>query len=122
MQKGAPQQSGHSTSQLQQRSEQSVTHSGQMPGSTDAPFTLPELPFAMDALAPIISAKTLEFHHGKHHKAYVDKANELIAKSGDPDLNDTIVEHIVVRASRRPELSLLFNNAAQAWNHSFFWQ
>src|SRR5579871_1474357 len=77
MAKGPSQQSGFSTSdkQFEQRNEQAITHSGQAQGSADAPFTLPELPFAMDALAPTISAKTLEFHHGKHHKAYVDKAN-----------------------------------------------
>ncbi|MHB1205062.1 MAG: superoxide dismutase [Rhodospirillaceae bacterium] len=76
----------------------------------------------MDALAPFISAKTLEFHHGKHHQAYVDKANKLVSESGDSELRDNVIEHIVVRAARRPELGELFNNAAQAWNHSFFWQ
>src|SRR5207248_1824779 len=86
------------------------------------PFSQPELPFAPDALAPIVSAKTLEFHHGKHHKAYVEKANQLIVELADPELEDPIVEHIVVRAARRPELAELFHNAAQAWNHAFFWQ
>jgi Fe-Mn family superoxide dismutase len=123
MSAGGSQQSGYSSTskQFQQRADQGATHNGQAPGTSTAPFTLPQLPFAPNALEPIISAKTLEFHHGKHHKAYVDKANELVAKSGDPELQDTVVEHIVVRAARRPELSLLFNNAAQAWNHSFFW-
>ena len=86
------------------------------------PFSLPPLPYEADALAPFISAKTLEFHHGKHHKAYVDKANKLVAESNDPELQDDVIEHIVVRAARRPELVELFNNAAQAWNHAFFWQ
>ncbi len=90
--------------------------------SAPGPFTLPPLPYDADALAPHISAKTLEFHHGKHHKAYVDKANKLVAENKDADLNDTVIEHIVVRAARNPELTELFNNAAQAWNHSFFWQ
>ena len=113
------------SSQEKQQSQFSNTSSAQQSGaSTDpaGPFTLPPLPYEPDALAPHISAKTLEFHHGKHHKAYVDKANKLVAESKDADLRDTVIEHIVVRAARNPELTELFNNAAQAWNHSFFWQ
>jgi Fe-Mn family superoxide dismutase len=83
------------------------------------PFQLPELPFARDALAPHMSAETLEFHHGKHHKAYVTKTNELIAD--DQGLSvDSIVQ--VVREANRSENRKLFNNSAQLWNHSFFWQ
>ena len=89
---------------------------------SQGPFTLTPLPYETGALTPYISATTLEFHHGKHHKAYVDKANKLVAESSDPDLKDSVIEHIVVRASRNPELTELFNSAAQAWNHSFFWQ
>ena len=82
------------------------------------PFALPELPFARTALDPVMSAETLEFHHGKHHRAYVEKTNELI---GDKRLSGaSLVE--VVRAAKRDGDSKLFNNAAQLWNHSFFWQ
>jgi Fe-Mn family superoxide dismutase len=81
-------------------------------------FTLPELPFDKAALAPHMSAETLNFHHGKHHKAYVDKVNDLL---GDTDLEDaSLVE--VIRAAHERNDKKLFNNAAQVWNHSFFWQ
>lgn len=76
--------------------------------------TLPELPFPKDALLPQMSPETLEFHHGKHHRAYVDKLNELI--QGTPFENKSLDE--IVRHSSGP----IFNNAAQHWNHSFFWQ
>ena len=82
-------------------------------------FQLPELPFAKDALAPHMSAETLEFHHGKHHKAYVTKTNDLIAD--DQALSGASLVQ-VVREARRAENSRLFNNSAQLWNHSFFWQ
>lgn len=82
------------------------------------PFALPELPFARQALEPFMSAETLEFHHGKHHRAYVDKTNELAAGKGFRE--QSLVE--VIRAGHRDGDSKLFNNAAQAWNHSFFWQ
>ena len=75
---------------------------------------LPPLPYAADALAPHISRETLEYHHGKHHKAYVDKLNELI--QGTEFENKTLEE--IVRASSGE----IFNNAAQAWNHAFYWQ
>ena len=83
------------------------------------PFQLPELPYARDALAPVMSAETLEFHHGKHHKAYVTKTNDLIAD--DQALSSASLVQ-VVREARRAENSKLFNNSAQLWNHSFFWQ
>ncbi len=75
---------------------------------------LPPLPYDLDALEPHISRETMEFHHGKHHKAYVDKVNELI--KGKPQEQMTLEE--IVRNSAGP----MFNNAAQAWNHTFFWQ
>ncbi|MEO5972907.1 MAG: superoxide dismutase, partial [Sphingomicrobium sp.] len=81
-------------------------------------FTLPDLPFAKDALAPHMSAETLEFHHGKHHRAYVTKTNDLAAKAGLD--GKSLVE--VVRAAKEKGDTKLFNNAAQLWNHSFFWQ
>jgi Fe-Mn family superoxide dismutase len=82
-------------------------------------FVLPDLPFAKDALDPVMSAETLEFHHGKHHKAYVDKTNELIA--ADDGLSGASLSR-VIRAAKQAENKKLFNNAAQLWNHSFFWQ
>jgi Fe-Mn family superoxide dismutase len=82
-------------------------------------FQLPELPFATDALAPHMSAETLEFHHGKHHKAYVTKTNELI--EGDPALSGASLLD-VIRSAKESGNAKLFNNSAQLWNHSFFWQ
>ena len=76
-------------------------------------FSLPELPYSKDALAPHISAETLEYHHGKHHKAYVDKLNELTA--GKPEATKSLEE--VIMSSEGP----VFNNAAQIWNHTFYW-
>ena len=75
---------------------------------------LPPLPFARDALEPHISAETLDFHHGKHHAAYVEKLNELVAGS---DFEDAPLEDIV-RFATGP----LYNNGAQAWNHDFYWK
>ncbi len=81
-------------------------------------FTLPDLPFAKDALEPHMSAETFDFHHGKHHNAYVTKGNELLEK--EADLQDKSLEEIVVAAYKAGKTPL-FNNAAQHWNHSFFW-
>ena len=81
-------------------------------------FVLPPLPFAADALEPYVSARTLEFHHGKHHRAYVDKANELIA--GTP--LEMAAPEAVVRRARADGDEKLFNQAAQAWNHDFLWR
>jgi Fe-Mn family superoxide dismutase len=76
-------------------------------------FELPPLPYPEDALAPVISAETLALHHGKHHRKYVDTMNQLLAQAPvrGPNLED------VVRAAK----GKLFNNAAQAWNHDFYW-
>jgi Fe-Mn family superoxide dismutase len=81
------------------------------------PFQLPDLPYARDALAPVMSAETLDFHYGKHHKAYVDKTNQLLAAKGG---GGSLIE--VIKRSRQEGDNKLFNNAAQLWNHSFFWQ
>src|SRR5204862_7688723 len=81
-------------------------------------FTLPDLPFARDALGKFMSAETLDFHHGKHHKAYVDKANALIADKGIE--TRSLVE--TIRSAKEKGDTGLVNNAAQIWNHSFFWQ
>ena len=80
-------------------------------------FELPDLPYAQDALAPYMSAETLEYHYGKHHKAYVDKGNGLLE---DSDLKGRSLEDIV-RGSHGTN-SALFNNAAQHYNHLHFWQ
>jgi superoxide dismutase, Fe-Mn family len=82
-------------------------------------ITLPELPYAQDALAPVISANTLEFHHGKHHKAYVDNLNKLIAGT---DLAAADLETIIKKVAGDPARAGIFNNAAQIWNHSFYWK
>ena len=80
-------------------------------------FTLPDLPYARDALAPHISGETLDFHHGKHHKAYVDKANDLVKGT---DLESADLE-TAIRAAWKDKNTALFNNAAQIWNHTFYW-
>jgi Fe-Mn family superoxide dismutase len=82
-------------------------------------FELPPLPFAIDALEPHISARTFEFHHGKHHAAYVNNLNGLIK---DTDLaSKSLEELIVLAAADLPAKQGIFNNAAQVWNHTFFW-
>ncbi len=81
-------------------------------------FELPALPYAQDALEPHISANTLSFHHGKHHNAYVNKLNELIAGT---DLEGKSLEEIIMVAAKAEPKSGLFNNAAQVWNHTFYW-
>jgi len=74
---------------------------------------LAALPYAQDALAPIISAETLQFHHGKHHRKYVETANQLLEKES---VDARSLEELVHKASGK-----LFNNAAQVWNHDFYW-
>jgi Fe-Mn family superoxide dismutase len=76
-------------------------------------FTLPELPYSKDALAPHITAETLEYHHGKHHKAYVDNLNKLL--DGKPEASKSLEEIIMSSEAG------VFNNAAQIWNHTFYW-
>lgn len=82
------------------------------------PFTLARLPFANDALEPLISARTLAFHHGKHHQGYVDTLNTLIA--GTPFEGQSL-EAIIAATDREPANTKIFNNAAQCWNHDFYW-
>ena len=80
-------------------------------------FSLPPLPYAEDALAPVISAETLKLHHGKHHKKYVDTMNQLLEKEQPGfDASAASLEEVVRSAKGK-----LFNNAAQAWNHDFYW-
>lgn len=80
-------------------------------------FALPALPYDYDALQPVISDDTLHFHHDKHHATFVKTLNELLAKAGD---SETSLE-AVIQAAAKADDKTLFNNAAQAWNHSFFW-
>ncbi len=81
-------------------------------------IVLPELPYAKDALAPFISANTMEFHYGKHHNAYVENTNKLIANT---NLLDSDLETIIQRTSNDSSVAAIFNNAAQVWNHTFYW-
>lgn len=76
-------------------------------------FTLPKLPYAMDALAPHISQETLEYHYGKHHQAYVNNLNKLIPGT---EFENMSLEEIIMKAKGG-----IFNNAAQVWNHTFYW-
>ena len=82
-------------------------------------ITLPDLPYAKDALAPYISANTLDFHYGKHHKAYVDNGGKLIAGT---DLEPLSLEEIIRKTAGDAAKAGIFNNVAQVWNHSFYWQ
>ena len=82
-------------------------------------FELPSLPYANDALAPYMSAETLDFHHGKHHQTYVTNLNNLLK---DHDLQSSSLEDIVVKASKDASMAGIFNNAGQHWNHILFWQ
>ncbi len=81
-------------------------------------ITLPELPYAKDALEPYISARTLEFHHGKHHQAYVTNLVKLIAGT---DMENMALEDIVRKCAGDASKAGIFNNAAQVWNHTFYW-
>ena len=89
------------------------------PGAAPA-FTLPALPYAAEALEPHISARTMSFHYGKHHQAYVDNLNKLVA--GTPWAAGQPLEKVVVESAGLPDKAAVFNNAAQAWNHAFFWK
>src|SRR5512135_3068440 len=80
---------------------------------------LPPLPCGESALAPHISQETISFHYGKHHKAYVDNANKMLEGS---ELKDASLEEIVKATAGKADKKGLFNNAAQVWNHTFYWQ
>lgn len=82
-------------------------------------FILPDLPYRPDALSPVISAETLRFHHGKHHKVYVETLNKLLDEAGE---SPTTLEDVVRAAAGDAKTTRLFDNAAQAWNHGFFWE
>jgi Fe-Mn family superoxide dismutase len=88
-------------------------------GAEGGALTLPPLPWKQDALEPVISARTIEFHYGKHHRAYVTKANELLAKA---EMTDLPLEDVIRQTAGNKAQRELFNNAAQAWNHDFYWR
>ncbi len=81
-------------------------------------FTLPMLPYAENALEPVISANTMSFHYGKHHKTYVDNLNNLVKGT---DYENATLEKIITETAGKADKAGLFNNAAQIWNHTFYW-
>ena len=83
------------------------------------PFKLPPLPYGDDALSPYISAKTIGFHHGKHHQGYIDKINGLIQNT---EFAKCSLEEIIKKTVGDTDRLAIFNNAAQAWNHTFYWK
>ncbi len=80
---------------------------------------LPALPYPENALEPVISARTIGFHYGKHHKGYLDNLNKLIANT---ELADLPLEKIITATAGKSEKTAIFNNAAQSWNHNFYWK
>lgn len=88
------------------------------PATPTGPFLLAPLPYPEDALAPVISSRTLQLHYGKHHKGYVDTLNRLVA--GTPFAAMSLKQLILATAGQ-PEHAEIYHNAAQAWNHSFYW-
>lgn len=82
-------------------------------------FELPPLPFAENALEPFLSGRTLSYHYGKHHRTYVDTLNKLVSGS---EWESAPLEDVVVESAGLEDKKAVFNNAAQAWNHSFFWE
>ncbi len=85
---------------------------------TSSPLTLPPLPFDEAALAPVISAQTLGFHYGKHHAGYVTNLSKLVAGT---DLAGQSLEEIILATAGQSDKAAIFNNAAQVWNHTFYW-
>ena len=81
-------------------------------------FTLPPLPYADNVLEPVISANTISFHYGKHHKTYVDNLNNLVKGT---DFESASLEKIITETAGKADKAPLFNNAAQIWNHTFYW-
>lgn len=82
------------------------------------PQVLPPLPYPENALEPVISARTISFHYGKHHKAYLDKLNKLV--TGTP-MADMTLEQVIRTSAGKADKAAVFNNAAQVWNHTFYW-
>jgi len=116
----------HGTSELSRRTFLTVTGAAvagyavaQQGDATKAAITLPALPYAQDALAPVISAQTIGFHYGKHHQGYVNTLNKLLP--GTPFEGKTL-ENVIRESAGKAECAAIFNNAAQIWNHTFYWQ
>ncbi len=82
------------------------------------PYVLPPLPYALDALSPFISENTLRFHHGKHHQTYIDLLNKAI---DDTEFQAMPIKALILATAGKAAKTDLFNNAAQAWNHAFYW-
>ncbi len=89
------------------------------PAAAVAPFSLPSLPWADNALAPVISANTIGFHYGKHHRTYLDNLNKAVAGSA---LASQSLEQIIRSTQGKGEQVGIYNNAAQTWNHTFYWR
>lgn len=87
--------------------------------NSPAPHVLPPLPYADSALEPVITAHTIGFHYGKHHQAYVDNLNKLVAGT---EYSAMTLEKIISATAGRVETTAIFNNAAQIWNHTFYWK
>ncbi|MDO9006879.1 MAG: superoxide dismutase [Thiobacillus sp.] len=108
----------------QQEAEHSATASEHTGFSTATleymgfPYELPALPYALDALSPFISETTLRLHYGKHHQAYIDALNKTI---DDTEFQGMPLRALIRATAGKPGLATLFNNAAQTWNHAFYW-
>lgn len=89
-----------------------------IPSNEQYPFSLPGLPYPADALEPYITENTISYHYGKHHLAYVNKLNELIK---DSKYEGETLEKIIMDSHKHAEFAQIFNNAAQIWNHTFYW-
>jgi Fe-Mn family superoxide dismutase len=96
----------------------SASASSSATASSPGSVALPPLPWAENALEPVISAKTISFHYGKHHKTYVDTVNKMIAGT---EYADMTLEKLVGATAGKADKAGIFNNAAQAWNHTFYW-
>ncbi len=83
-----------------------------------APNVLPALPYAENALSPVISSQTIGFHYGKHHKGYVDNLNKLVAGT---EFAEVPLEKIIAATAGKADRTAIFNNASQTWNHTFYW-
>lgn len=92
--------------------------SAQMAQTQSGSFLFPSLPYEQNALEPVISANTLSFHYGKHHQAYLNKVNELVAGT---DLAKLSLEEVMIKTAGQADKAGIFNNAAQVWNHTFYW-
>ncbi|HTN71610.1 MAG TPA: superoxide dismutase [Methylomirabilota bacterium] len=92
---------------------------GRASAAATSPYRLPPLPYGENALEPVISANTISFHYGKHHRAYVDNLNKLVAQT---EFANMPIEKIITATAGKSDNVAIFNNAAQAWNHTFYWQ